>query len=167
MINAKFAVIVLILLCLPMAAQATPIGYSFDYTFSSGAVLSGMLSGELQSDNDTVLVDTVSMVSYSGLPVLEFPETLIRTTASISGAFMDLATAAPNGVLGGWILFNPTQGDFAAVVARPDFSRLEYEAFDASRWNLVAKVPEPATLAIMGLGLAGIGFRRRERNTAA
>ena len=75
--NAKALVMALWLSCLALPAQAMPIGYHFSYTFDSGEVLSGMLVGALQADNDTILVDSVSMVSFTQAPASGFSQIMI------------------------------------------------------------------------------------------
>jgi len=159
----KSAALAIILSCLSLSAQAMAIGYNFDYTFLSGEILSGMLVGELQGDDDTVLVDSISMVSYTGSPATIFNEGLLGpNTVSLSGSVMNFVTAAPTPTLGG---FEISTGAFdVALVAGPDISILENETYSAARWNLVAKsLPEPGTLSLLAIGLVGIAWVRRRK----
>ena len=63
------------------------------------------------------------------------------------------------------ILFGPSSGgDFIGVATHltfPDGSIVIRDLFIDGNW--VAQVPEPGTLALLGLGLAGLGFARRRK----
>jgi len=86
---------------LSKAAQAAQ--FNFSYTTGAGGILSGMIDGDVQADNDTVFVTAVTMPLFNGvpgppLPVLSSITTLfggppVPPTVSLSGLTMDLYTA--------------------------------------------------------------------------
>lgn len=161
---------------LPKAAQAAQ--FNFSYTASTG-VLTGMLEGDLQADNDTVFVTAVPMASFAppapgtppfpALPALNSVTTLFGgsapPTVSLSGLTMDLYTAtsdgndgfsfAPAGILAGVPVF--IGGTSFGGTAEP---------YDPANWSLTPKsVPEPS--AVVALALVGGGFLLSQRRKAA
>ena len=107
----------LAVLLLPMAANADPIGFNFEYEFGTGEILSGMLNGELQADNDTVIVTELLMASFTALPGVEFQTALIFDVATISGVGGNFVTIAPSGSLAGFQM--PFSGSLQALVGIP------------------------------------------------
>ena len=153
----------------PGAASATPLNFS--YETEGGDVLAGMMQGTIQADLDTVIVDSVSMVTFGGYPVPDAPfvtsvsdylNSAVPALVSFSGSTMDFCAAIEPcaiegflfGITGeGGLVFN-SSGDFGGVL----------ETFAPERWSLSVKsVPEPATLALFGLGLIGLGVTYRKR----
>lgn len=98
----KPAILIFLLLC-GSAVHAAQQRYEFSYTFSSGTALWGAFTGELQSDGDTILINTMEEAYYptargdyslstelDGLNTVNY--------ASLSGVFMDMhyATLSPS-----------------------------------------------------------------------
>lgn len=68
------------------SAYANATSYDFSYTFFNGKVLSGSLTGTLQSDLDRVFVSSINSVTYDGIV---FPGTPAFPASSIS-SFSDV-----------------------------------------------------------------------------
>jgi hypothetical protein len=66
------------------------------------------------------------------------------------------------------------KGNFAGFITDAPIARVVFDGHTGDGWNhldglqtnavLIESVPEPATLALMGFGLAGLGFSRRKRS---
>jgi len=152
------------------ATPASAAMYRFDYDFLSGETLSVSLIGELQADNDTILVDQVLDSFYSGDPLLQFTTELlgISPTVTFSGQGISIGTKGPGGPLGtglgGWLI------DFPAIldginVARPDDGGpevlfLESETFLPANWNIKV-VPLPTAVWLFGSALGLLGWLKR------
>jgi hypothetical protein len=162
------------------AAQAGVMNYNFSYTFDDFTSIAGMLDGTLGGDLDTITVNDVMATITSTGGTLGVDSFSFDTTTggyyisgildsypgllSLSGSLFELAVIGlpvSNGCTeaAGFCLI-----DTFASAAFPGPNANTYTLYPGA-FEISAKtaVPVPATLALFGLGLAGLGWSRRKK----
>lgn len=154
--------------CALGSAHATP--YNFQYTTQSGSVLAGTLDGTLQSDHNTIYVNSFTSTSFNGVtgPTLTVVDSYSHfaigassaAAVSLNGSYMNLF-AAISSWTEGFIFANNAGLGGSMFNSSPVFGGA-YEAFAANRFTITGTaVPEPQSLAL------AVGISRRRAGKAA
>jgi len=155
----------------PIAANAAPIKWTVSGLFDDG----GTLSGSFTVETDTNSMVDWSIVTTSGSTLPGFTYDM-----SSSGFFgFNVFATNPNSVV--LYRIDPfaqpyIQLGFTSSLFTPGTISLDTTGFDAGSWECnncdpsrfltsgtATSVPEPGTLALLGLGLAGLGLSRRRK----
>lgn len=141
----------------------------FDYAYSDGTALSGVLEGSVQADYDTVVIRSIFQTSYNGVvlspieeddiaSVSDFPRGDLQPLVSFSGNIMDLFVC-PNGFTRGNCAFSDESGFYFQSSSRrlgvgDGGGQALFEGFSVNRWSLrPAEIPEPLSLLLFVTGL--------------
>ena len=130
---------------------------------------SGTITIQLTDNNWSLGVNTTSVSSIGGVSDGAVSYTVF--TGAGNGAFENTTIITSQGVFGG--AFSGTQS--GTMAADGSFSITQQVIIThaslelVSSFNAGVEVPEPGTLAILGIGLVGLGFvrRRRQKRIAA
>lgn len=125
----------------------------------------------------TVALSDTDFVNSGGYPTLNFLGLIGGVTAGsvnyamyLSDANTPFGTDTLIGSGSGVGAFSSTFGDWASMTGSYSMTLVATITHSASNFpkatsiDFVGKVPEPATLGLLGIGLAGIGFAARRRN---
>jgi len=155
---------------LSKAAQAAQ--FNFSYTTGAGDIISGMIDGDVQADNDTVFVTAVTMPLFNGvpgppLPFLSSATTVIvgpqvPPTVSLSGLTMDLFSATSSQEDG--FAFVPAFISGATAFLGGSSYGSTSELYNPANWSLTPKsVPVSEPSAVVALALVGGGLLLSQR----
>ena len=149
---------------LPGVSYSTPVGTSFFFNIDTGGgYVGGFLDGLFNNANLTVTFD--GNQSAFGFDMNRLAGTSFDITVNfVSGPAFFQNIAIPSTSLN-FFGFQSNTTDIQSLVINGIGNATVDFALDNFRYDstAVASVPEPATLAIFGIGLAGLGFMRRRR----
>ena len=158
---------------LSKAAQAAQFNFSYT-TYGAGDIISGMIDGDVQVDNDTVFVTAVTMPLFNGVPGPPLPFLSSLTTAlggpqvpptvSLSGLTMDLFSATSS-QQDGFAFATASIFGALAFLGGPSYGNTNGpEPYNPANWSLTPKsVPVPEPSAVVALALVGGGLLLSQR----
>jgi hypothetical protein len=153
----------------PMAANADPISFTFNIQASEGSVSGEFTGNDADTNGNLDATEILSfMATATGTAFTGGPFTIDATEAIINSFAFNIAGLALSA-------FDVTNGlpNFATgsewIVLESETLRVGLNNRESTRLlvsttvSRVSSVPEPGTLALLGLGLAGIGFAKRKK----
>ena len=162
---------------LSAAVPADAANWTFNYAMSNGVTLSANISGTLQSDNNTILVDSVSNGSHNNIPgpAIGYFDSYSNLAffdgrpalVTLDGAEISLIACESPSCNDGFAFDNSMIViPFAYMYATSNFGGIvDFELYQQANWSMAptGAVPEPASWAMLiaGFGLTGAAMRRR------
>ncbi len=175
--GVKMKKIISLLISLLFVGSVNAALMNFDYTYTDGSVLSGSFDGTIQTDSDTVFINSFNIVQYDLFEfssielsdfasVSDFPSGDLQPLVSFSGDAMDIFVC-PNGFIAGNCGFSFDSGFFlgtATVGVGAGLGDDTFENFNANNWNLTtASVPAPSSILIFSMAVIGFAFSRGKK----
>ncbi len=138
--------------------------FNFSYTLQGGDVVSGMLDGTIESDNDTVIVDDLINSMFNDevieLPYLDsaigyFTGNLFAPIVSFSGENIDMIACDSSQCDDGFFFdtFGVTFG-VPAYSSGISFGNVS-EVYNLGNWSLTEKTTTPESTSILAFVLLG------------
>lgn len=178
--NGSFAIVAAAVLFLPMAANAAQVTYNFTVNGGTTGPLAGVTSSGYFSFDDSIIPAGGGILNQAGLISdlsfswngIAYDETNANTGVLTFDAANNLTTQSVigNNCVAGVCIVNSNVADQWFI----NWTGTQTDNFFYSRDDTIyggdsaspirgSAVAEPGTIALLGFGLAGLGFARRKR----